>query len=58
LALSLDGAAACDQAFDALAVGGRVDMPLCQTFWSERFGMLTDKFNVGWMVMVKDPVAP
>jgi PhnB protein len=58
LALSLDGAEACDQAFDALAVGGRVDMPLCQTFWSARFGMLTDKFNVGWMIMVKDQVAP
>jgi PhnB protein len=27
-------------------------MPLCKTFWSPRFGMLTDKFGVNWMVIV------
>jgi PhnB protein len=38
--------------FDALAEGGCVDMPLGPTFWSPCYGMVTDKFNVGWMVMV------
>ena len=38
--------------FDALADGGKVEMPLMQTFWSPRFGMLTDRFGVGWMVNV------
>lgn len=40
------------QAFDALADGGTVTMPLGQTFWSPLFGMLTDRFGVGWMISV------
>lgn len=40
------------QVFDALAEGGRVTMPLGKTFWSEGFGMLSDRFGVPWMVNV------
>jgi PhnB protein len=36
--------------FDALAAGGRVDMPMQDTFWVESFGMLVDKFGTAWMV--------
>ena len=36
--------------FDALATGGKVDMPLEKTFWVESFGMLTDKYGTHWMV--------
>ena len=32
--------------------GGKVTMPLSKTFWSPRFGMLEDKFGIGWMVSV------
>ncbi len=39
-----------DAAFDALAKGGKVDMPLAETFWSPRFGMVTDRFGVQWMI--------
>ncbi len=52
LALSVATEAAADRVFDALADGGKVDMPLGKTFWSPRYGMVTDKFDVGWMVMV------
>lgn len=38
------------RAFAALAEAGEVQMPLAKTFWSPRFGMLTDRFGVGWMV--------
>ena len=38
--------------FDALAEGGKVTLPLGKTFFSPAFGMLTDRFGVGWMVMV------
>lgn len=38
--------------FPRLAEGGQVTMPLNQTFWSPCFGMLTDRFGLGWMVMV------
>ena len=50
LSISLKTAAEVDRAFAALSEGGQVTMPLSQTFWSPRFGMLTDKFGVGWMV--------
>ena len=55
LALSVPTEAAAHQAFNALANGGNVMMPLAKTFWSPSFGMLADKFNVSWMVMVPGP---
>lgn len=39
-----------DRLFDALAAGGEITMPIGPTFWSPRFGMLKDRFGVGWMV--------
>ncbi len=36
--------------FNALAAGGRINMPQEKTFWGSLFGMLTDKFGVNWMV--------
>lgn len=41
-----------DRVFAALADGGQVRMPLTKTFWSPRFGMLADRFGVGWMIGV------
>ena len=38
--------------FTALAEGGQIQMPLNKTFFSSSFGMCTDKFGVGWMVIV------
>ena len=52
LALSLSSEAEADRAFDALAKGGQVRMPLAKTFWSPRFGMVTDRFGIGWMISV------
>jgi PhnB protein len=52
LALSVPTEAEADRAFDALAAGGKVTMPLVKTFWSPKYGMLTDKFGIEWMVMV------
>ncbi len=52
LALSVSNESAADAAFNALADGGKIDMPLTKTFWSPRYGMVTDKFGVAWMVMV------
>lgn len=53
-ALSIDRPTEAEvrQVFDALAAGGNVDMPPTKTFWSPSFGMLTDRFGVGWMVSV------
>ena len=52
LALSFPTAAEAEKAFAALADGGQVKMPLAKTFWSPCFGMLTDRFGIGWMVSV------
>ena len=52
MVLTTGSEAEAHQAFNALADGGTVQMPLCKTFWSPCYGMVTDMFNVGWMVMV------
>jgi len=41
-----------NEVFAALADGGQVVMPLAKTFWSPRFGMVTDRFGLGWMITV------
>jgi PhnB protein len=44
--------AEAEKLFAALADGGQVQMPMAKTFFSPRFGMTTDRFGVGWMVIV------
>jgi PhnB protein len=52
-ALSLDAKteAEATKLFNALADGGKVQMPLTKTFFSPSFGMVADRFGVGWMVI-------
>lgn len=52
LSLSMPTEAAADRVFNALANEGEVTRPLAKTFWSPRFGMLKDKFGMGWMITV------
>ena len=52
LSLTVPDAAEAERLFAALAEGGQVQMPLAQTFFSPRFGMVADRFGVGWMVYV------
>ena len=52
LSLSLPNQAEAQRAFAALADGGQVRMLLAKTFWSPCFGMVADRFGVGWMVSV------
>ena len=51
LAVKTEGEA--DKLFAALGDGGKVEMPLGKTFFSPKFGMVQDKFGVGWMVLVE-----
>ena len=55
LALTVPTEADAKRAFNALADGGSVQMPLAKTFWSPCYGMVTDRFGLGWMVMVPGP---
>lgn len=43
------------EVFNKLAAGGKVSMPLQDTFWGARFGMLTDKFGIKWMFNYDKP---
>src|SRR5712692_7015019 len=52
LSLTVPDAAAAERFFAALAEGGQVQMPLAQTFFSPRFGMVADRFGVAWMIYV------
>ncbi len=52
LSLTVADEAEAERVFAALGEGGQVGMPLARTFFSPRFGMLTDRFGVGWMVYV------
>ncbi|HEX7507957.1 MAG TPA: glyoxalase/bleomycin resistance/extradiol dioxygenase family protein, partial [Polyangia bacterium] len=47
--LDFDDTADMTKKFDALAVGGTVVMPLQDTFWGAKFGMLKDAFGISWM---------
>jgi len=52
LSLTTADPAEAERLFTALADGGQVRMPLAPTFFSPRFGMVADRFGVGWMVYV------
>ena len=52
LSIAVPDEAQVDKMFKALAAEGQVQMPLSKTFWSPRFGMVTDRFGVLWMVSV------
>ncbi|HEY0566118.1 MAG TPA: VOC family protein [Terriglobales bacterium] len=50
--VELDTAEEQDRLFSALSEGGKVSMPLQNTFWGSRFGMVSDKFGTQWMLSV------
>jgi PhnB protein len=52
LSITAPDEAAARRMFSALGEGGTVTMPIGKTFWSPCFGMLTDRFGVGWMLNV------
>ena len=52
LTLNAASDAEAERLFAALAEGGQVRMPMAQTFFSSRFGMLADRYGLGWMVIV------
>jgi PhnB protein len=52
LTISAQTEAEADKLFNGLAEGGQVTMPLAKTFFSPKFGVVADKFGVGWMVLV------
>jgi PhnB protein len=50
LSLQMDDTTQLEKLFNKLSAGGTVKIPLEDTFWGARFGMLTDKFGIHWML--------
>ena len=57
MTIGLSEAAEAERIFAALSEGGKVTMPLQETFWAVRFGMLTDRFGIPWMINCEKPMA-
>jgi PhnB protein len=52
---SVADVAEAERVFEALAEGGKVTMPLEETFWSPMFGMCVDRFGTPWMINAEAP---
>jgi PhnB protein len=50
VSLQIDDPAEAERIFHALAEGGAVRMPIEETFWATRFGMVVDRFGTPWMI--------
>jgi len=55
ISIMCESAHEIDSLFAALSEGGKVGMPLADQFWGARFGMLTDKFGIHWMLNFEHP---
>jgi PhnB protein len=58
IVLEMDDPAAAERVFQALADNGRIEMPLQETFWAARFGVLVDRFNIPWTINCERPAVP
>lgn len=57
LSLSLDSSAEAERVYRLLSDGGQVFMPMEETFFAFRFGMLRDRFGTNWSLMHERPMA-
>lgn len=55
LSINTDSREEADRLFNGLSAGGKITMPLAETFWGAYFGMWSDKFGIHWMVNYDDP---
>ena len=55
IAIGSDDLEAADEMFNKMAVGGTIIMPMAETYWAARFGMLTDKYGINWMFNCEKP---
>lgn len=56
VSINVDDPAEAEHIFQALSDGAEVRMPIAETFWARRFGMLTDKFGTPWMINCEKPM--
>ncbi|HLW54105.1 MAG TPA: VOC family protein [Candidatus Angelobacter sp.] len=56
LTLRTDSDIEAERVFSALADGGRVLMPIEETFFAFRFGQVQDRFGINWMILHERPM--
>lgn len=50
LSINTDSKEEADRIFNGLSTGGKITMPMNDTFWGSYFGMFTDKYGIHWLV--------
>ena len=50
LSVDCDNEKQLEDVFSKMAAGGKITMPLQEQFWGAKFGMLTDRFGIRWML--------
>jgi PhnB protein len=58
LSLTVDAAGEAERIYALLSAGGQVFMPMEETFFAVRFGMLRDRFGTSWMILAAKPQSP
>jgi PhnB protein len=58
LSLSLPSTEEAERIYALLSNGGEIFMPMQETFFAFRFGMLRDKFGTSWMILHERPAPP
>ena len=58
LSLQVTSTTEAERIFEALSDGGTVAMPLEETFWAARFGMVVDRFGIPWLINCESPESP
>jgi len=53
--VSVKTPADAERVYAGLSAGGKITMPLSETFWAQKFGMFTDKYGIPWMVNCEKP---
>jgi PhnB protein len=56
LTLRMDSDAEAERIFAALSEGGKILMPIQETFFAHRFGQVQDRFGINWMILHERPV--
>lgn len=56
LSLGVDSDAEAERIFKLLGEGGEIFMPMAETFFASRFGMLRDRFGTSWMILHQRPM--
>ena len=56
LTLRSDSDSEAERVFSALAQGGRILMPIQETFFASRFGQVQDRFGINWMILHDRPM--